>query len=119
MAAYSGKNGTVTIGGGAVAQITKWTLEESVEVDKFGHSGSQGRKDGVAGCADIKGSFEAKLSSGGSPPAVGNTVTLALSDGQTTRSGQAIIQSVSVECDIDTGKAVSFSANFEGILNWS
>ncbi|GAB4133034.1 MAG: hypothetical protein Kow0040_14760 [Thermogutta sp.] len=125
MAAISGKEGKVKVGTTEVAQVTKWSFEETAEVDKFAHSGSAGYKDGVAGSKDVKGSIEAKFAESGTQPFdVGDRVSLELlTDGGATPkgslSGDAIIASISLEVDIDGGGAVGFSASFEGVGAWT
>lgn len=125
MAAISGSDGKVKVGTTEVAQVTKWTFEESAEVDKFAHSGSSGYKDGVAGSKDVKGSLEAKFSEAGTQLFdVGDRVSLELltDSGMTPKgslTGDAIIAGISLEVDIDSGGAIGFSASFEGVGAWT
>lgn len=125
MALISGKDGKVKVATTEVAQVTKWTFEESAEVDKFAHSDSAGYKDGVAGSKDVKGSIEAKFADAGTSPFdVGDRISLELlTDGELTPkgslTGDAIIASMSVEVDIDTGNAIGFSASYEGVGAWT
>lgn len=120
MAVFSGNGGSVSAGGD-VAEVTKWTAEESAAIDKFGSSSSGGWKNGVAGTKDIKGSVEAKIDAAeGMPFDAGDSVSMVLTAVTgSTLSGTALIASISYETDIDTGKAVGFTANWEGVGAWS
>lgn len=121
MAAYSGKSGSVTVGGAAVADVTKWSAEHKGEVTAFGSSSSGGWKTRVDGTEEVTGDIEGKVQSGaGAPIARGTIVALVLlTGGGQTLSGNAMIESISYEVDIDTGAPVSFKATFGSSGSWT
>lgn len=119
MPAFSGKDGSVTIGTDQVADVTKWSAEHKVATGRFGSSSSQGWKQSVPGVQEITGDFEAKLQETTAYPDVGSTVNLNLNTGKLALSGSAIITSVSLDVDIDNGEPVGFKASFESNGPWT
>lgn len=121
MAAFSGKDGDVQVGATSVAEVTKWSADHKVESDRFGSNTSQGWKKTVTGQEEITGSIEGKLQSGDAEPfSVGSTVTLTLiTGGGLQLAGNAVITNLSYEVDMDTGKAVTFKADFESDGPWT
>ncbi len=117
MAAYSGKNGTVT-GPAGVTIVTKFSAVHKGAVTTFGHSGSQGWKSAVDGAEEVTGDIEGKVD-GETPIARGTSVALSLDTGGVALSGNAMITEVSYECDIDTGAPVSFKASFVSDGVWT
>lgn len=117
MAAYSGKNGTVT-GPAGVTIVTKFSAVHKGAVTTFGHSGSLGWKSAVDGTEEVIGDIEGKVD-GETPIARGTSVALSLDTGGVALSGNAMITEVSYECDIDTGAPVSFKASFVSDGVWT
>jgi hypothetical protein len=121
MSAFSGKDGTVLLGSGAVNEVTKFTIESKAHVGKWGSNLSAGHKKALAGVREKTGTVEFKVPEGGSAEMeVGDEVTLTLKpDGSATQSGLAVIESVSIEVDVDTGDAVSGSFTWHANGAWS
>lgn len=125
MAAFSGKDGKVKVGTQEIAEVTKWTAEEKVEIHKHASSSSGGWKRAVVGVFDISGTIEAKYDDQGTVPLKkGTTFTLLLAtdDGTTpkgTLTGNAVVESISFEIDIDSGATVGFVANWQGDGEWT
>lgn len=125
MAAFSGKAGKVKVSTVDVAEVTKWTAEETTEVHKHASSSSGGWKMAVAGVNDISGSIEGKFDAAGTQDLKKNTsITLTLAtDGELTPkgtlTGNAVIESISYEVDVDTGATVGFVANWQGDGAWT
>jgi len=117
MAAYSGKNGTVT-GPTGVTVVTKFSATHKGAVTTFGHSGGSGWKAAVDGTEEVAGDIEGKVS-GTTPIQRGTSVAIVLNTGQLRLSGNAMISEVAYECDIDTGAPVSFKASFVSDGVWT
>lgn len=126
MATFSGKDGKVHDGGGAIADITRWTFSKSSNNHAYGSSSSGGHKARVAGVKDGNGTIEGKMQAGALPPVEeGDSVTLQLyEDGNAAGSTPywsvpAIIGNVEIEVDIDDGAPVSWTAEFETNGAWT
>ena len=117
MAAVTGCNGKVLVGASTVAIINSWSFNPTVNIDKFGHSGSGCWKDAVAGTKDGSGSFDAKLDTADEfydVFEVGDAVTLKLYITATLfYTVQALIEGYTIEVDIDDGNATTVSVDFQ------
>lgn len=122
---FSGKNGSVFTGsaGGSTAttkvlEVTKWTLDTSVNVAKYNANTTFGHKKAVPGVRDTKGTIEIKLDgSGGAQLGPDDTVALKLSIDATGDNfffiKHAVIMGAPIECDIDEGSIVGVTYSFE------
>jgi len=125
MAGFSGSAGAVKVGTALVADVTKWSAEQKVEVSKYGSSSTSGWKAAVAGTKEISGDFSAVLQDTGSAPIdVGDVVSLTLQTDQGTTPkgtlmGSAVISGIKYEVNPDTGEVISFVASFEGSGAWT
>lgn len=114
MAVISGKDGSVTFNSAEVLQVTGWTLTHTSHNSAWASSSTGGYRQRVAGVKDWGGSFTAKYDVA-IVPTVGQSAALVLElDGSDSASGTAIIDSVSLVVDINTGEAVGYSLAFSG-----
>lgn len=123
MTAISGKNGKVDIGATSLAEITSWTFNPTSNNAAWGSSDSAGYKKRVAGTKDGSGSVEGKLDTADEvydTLDVGDSVTLKLYINATLfYSVPSLIDSFSIEIDIDDGDVVGWSADFSTNGAWS
>lgn len=127
---FSGKGGTVHTGtaDGAsastkICEVVKWTLEQSVAVNKYHSNCTDAHKRAVAGVRDTKGTIEIKVDKDAGPGlVVGDEVALRLGTDSDGGSGAAInyfhikhavISSTPIECDVEDGNIVGMTYNFE------
>jgi hypothetical protein len=119
MAVHHGKNGKVKIGSDAVANITKWSINESVEVADTTGMGDAAQTH-VAGIPGWSGSMEGNynpVDTGQEAIDIGASISVGLySDGDATGkryfTGTATITSIATDGDMKS--AVKFTANFQG-----
>jgi len=121
MSAFSGKDGTVLIGSGAVNEVTKFTIEDKCTVGKWGSNLSAGHKKALAGVIEKTGTVECMVpDSGANAMAAGDEVTLTLKpDGSATQSGLAVIEAVSMEVDVSEGGPTTASFTWHANGAWS
>jgi hypothetical protein len=121
MSAFSGKYGTVLLASAAVNEVTKFTIEDKVNVGKWGSNLSAGWKNAIAGVREKTGTVEFKIPTGGSAAMeAGDSVTLHLKpDGSADQTGPAIIEGVSMDVDVDTGDPVGGSFTWHSNGAWS
>ena len=121
MSAFSGKDGTVLIGSGAVNEVTKFTIEDKCNVGKWGSNLSAGWKKALAGVCEKTGTVEFKIPESGSADMdVGDEVTLTLKpDGSATQSGLAVIEAVSMEVDVSEGGPTTASFTWHANGAWT
>lgn len=121
MSAFSGKDGTVLIGEKAVNEVTKFTIESKANVGKWGSNLSGGHKKALAGVREKTGTVEFKIPEGGSAEIDdGDEVTLHLKpDGSADQTGLAVIESVSIDVDVDTGDPVGGSFTWHANGAWT
>ena len=114
MAVESGKDGLIKIGSTAIPDILGWTFDKTANGDQFGSSSGAGYAKAVVGTKRGSGTITAKWdASAASTIAEGVSATLLLYLNATEfYSVPAIITSFSLNVDIDTGNANSFTANF-------
>jgi hypothetical protein len=116
-----GRQGTATLPGGISGKVTKW--EATIEADKhsFGYDGCNGWKATVAGNRVVTGTVTLKLEGDVTPATVLSldTVALTLSCGSLSLSGNAIVHSCKISCNIDTGEPVEASLDFTSDGDWS
>lgn len=123
MANYSGTTGSVLISASNVHDVTKWTFNTTAETSPFGSNMSGGFKKRLPGTKDGTGTIEGKYNSA-SPIEdslrEGTSVTLTLQrmSGK-TYSVPAVIESLELEVDIDTGAPQSWVANFGSNGAWT
>lgn len=127
---FSGKGGTAHLGTaeGATAptkilEVTKWTLEQSVSVNKYHSNATDAHKRAVAGVRDTKGTIELKVDKDDGPGLyAGVEIALRLGTDSDGGSGaatnyfhikHAVISSAPIECDIEDGNIVGMTFNFE------
>lgn len=118
--ALSGKDGLVKSGSTTIALITGWEMQKEAVTTRFASSDSAGYKATVAGVKDMTGSIEGMLdtaaSTGGQPlMAEGVSGSLKLYfDATRFWTVPAVIKNFKVgKVDIDDGKVIPFTANFE------
>ena len=120
MAVLSGKTGKVTWNSADVSQVTSWTCTETAVMSKWASNNTSGYKNCVAGTKDWSGSFAFKYDSTIAPTvgqgtAIGSAVSLVLTaDTSETLTGNAVVESIELSCDIDNGEIVSGVCNFTG-----
>lgn len=105
MAHVDGTSGSV----GSYTEITKWDGDFSVGITKYASTSTEGAKKCIIGTKDWKGSFVAMAN----PGAIGTSASLALDDGTTTYTGNAVITNKKPSVNIETG-VVEYSCDFEG-----
>jgi len=120
----SGKNGYVVAGSTTLAEITGWRFTPTSNNPAWASSSTGGYKTRVAGVADGSGSFDYVysktnlLSAGGIT--VGASVTLKLYiDTDDYYQVPAIIDSISIDVDMNDGNQVSGSCDFSITAAWT
>lgn len=122
MALHSGKTGTVTWNSGTVSHVTSWQCTETVNSSAWGSSNTAGYKHRVAGTKDWSGTFAAKYDSSIAPVVgegtraegatpVSLVLTLATNE---TLTGNAMIESVALDVNVDTGDVIGYTCTFGG-----
>ncbi len=108
MAIMSGKDGTCNGG----TDITSWSINMTQSTAAWHSSESSGFKQRLLGVKDATGSFSGKCNS--TIPAAGDIVTaLAMTGADKTWTLGAVLTSVTIECDVDDGDVISYSADWE------
>lgn len=114
MAAISGKGGSATFNSSQILQVTRWTLTHRSNNSAWASSSTSGYRNRVAGVKDWQGTIHAKYDAS-IVPEVGEIATLSLAlDGSDSASGQAIIDEIELEVDIDTGQVVGYVLAYSG-----
>lgn len=119
MPVLSGKDGTVTWNSAQVSQITHWRCTETVHNSAWASSSTGGYKNRVAGTKDWRGAFAGKydgtIAATVGQGSIGMPVELVLTIGPSeSLTGNAIIDSIHLEVDIDNGEVVGYLAEFSG-----
>lgn len=120
MAVLSGKDGSVTWNGGVISQVTGWRCTETAHNSAWASSSTDGYKHRVCGVRDWSGSFSAKYdisiaATVGQGTISGTAVTLVLQIGESeSLSGHAIIDSIELDVDVNSGDVVGYTCNFSG-----
>lgn len=116
MALLSGTGGTVKIGSSTLAEITAWSLDTNVNITAFGSNSSAGFQKRVAGTKGGTGTLAGKLDTADpirGDLKEGDSVTLLLHINATAHFiVPAVIESVSISVDVDTGEAIGWTATF-------
>ena len=109
MATISGKDGSV----GSYAEITSWSLNITSNNSAYASSDTAGYKKRVAGTKDVTGSMEGKWN-GSMQVTPGDAITgLALNlDATQSYTLDAVVDSFSLEVDVDDGEVIGWSADF-------
>jgi hypothetical protein len=122
----SGKGGDVTVGTTTPVQlceVTKWSFNPKITISKYASNCSGGAKRTVIGSKEGSGSFEGKWDPSAPPIAlvdVGSVVTLNLTiTGTHKYIVPAIIESMKVDVDMDSGDIVSWSADWQADGAWT
>jgi len=119
MAYLSGKNGTLKLGGNAVAHIRNWTIDDTSNNPTFATNATSCAKTRIAGVKDSTGTFEYVIDDGaGSVPLVsGSTATAQFHiDGTDSNYYECgiIIDSAGNGADINDGGEVVVTYNWGG-----
>ena len=111
----SGKDGTVKISTTAVAGITKWTLNKQVETDRKATNESSGYKVTCAGPKSATGTIEGLLDTAAAMTILEGTAATLLFyvNASEFYSVPAIVKNFRPEVDIDSGRWISFTADYE------
>lgn len=125
---FSGVNGTAkaVVDGGSpkadIIEVTGFTFEPTTGLDKYGSNKSQGFKRGVTGTRDSKGTVEVKVDKELGPPYWdGDEIDLELhvnNSGADYIAVGAVIVGAPLSVDINDGKTVTLTYNWEGIEPW-
>ena len=123
MATLSGKDGKVLRGEEAIADVTIWSFRTVAKNRSYASSATGGYKRTLPGVKQAGGRFSFLLSTANPQTdqiAAGDEVTLALVIATDRAFGvPAVIDSVAVEVDIDTGKVVGGVAEFSTAGGWT
>jgi hypothetical protein len=111
---FSGKNGKVRIVNTDVADVLKWTWNQTSNNPSYASNSTAGHKKRVLGVKDGTGTIEFLRDSAAAQIInVGESVTLLLyEDGTKNHSVPAVIDSLSEAVDVDNGDLVRMTANF-------
>lgn len=118
MSVVTGLNGEVLVGGVKIAKITKWDINPTVGETAWGDSDSAGHTNREPGRKDATGNIEGKLDQADDVLQLfvaGDKVTLTLWVTNTALDYfhvPALIQSFSLEVDVDTEAVVGWTATF-------
>lgn len=115
MAKQLGKNGSVSVGGVNVACVTSWSLSEEADTLETTCMDGSGAKSYIGSLTSFSGSVECNMDAGDVGQdafTVGSTVSLSLSTGDVTYSGDAVITSKSV--DAATADLITIAFDFQG-----
>lgn len=128
MAANSGKYGQVDFGGSSYGEANNWTMEKTSDVTQYGKFGGGGRKSAVSGQGSARGTISGKYDFADPIEDVvdiGDSVTLYLYQRTTTGGGEskytvpAIVESVNITVDGDTGAPVEWTLNWVSDGAWT
>lgn len=111
MAAITGIKGSVTLANNAVAEVTSFNLEISLETLDTTHmdSNHNGWRTHMGGLKGWSGSFTTQTTA---EITQGEAATIALATGSETYSGDVLITSVSIP--VSVGDIVLKTVNFQG-----
>lgn len=112
----SGATGALSQAAAAIA-ITMWEFTETSEAKVVTDSTSSQKTDRIpSGIVGFTGRFEGWVLDGTTTPVVGGAASEFILTAETglTFTGDAIITSKNVLCQIEGGDAVKFSCDFEG-----
>ena len=120
MANLSGKQGSGTVGGQAITDVTSWEIDYKADaIDVTGMSDS-GKKAFIGGLSEWSGSLEANLDSGQTLPTIGAAAALSLVDsadsGYNTYAGTAILTGMKFSTSVEGAVKVSFTFQGTGTL---
>ncbi len=103
-----------------VAEVTRWRFQKDAATRRYASNATGGCKRTLPGVQSGSGSIEFKWdASGPSPLAQGAAITLLLYlDATHYYSVPAVVQTVKLLVDIDTGDPVGGAANFETDGPW-
>lgn len=125
MAVISGKNGKVNDGTSDIVEVTGWTLHTESNNVAYASSSTAGYRKRVAGVRDGGGRVEGKLDATASSAItdvldVGDELTLKLYvDATHFYSVPAVIDTLDVEVDVDTGQPVGWRGEFSTNGAWT
>ena len=118
----SGKNGKAMVGSDLVAHLTKWSFNPTSNNHAFASSETAGYKSRVPGVFDASGSIEGKFKVDDAVYDLfnpGDAVNLALWINSTLYYYvPAVIDSFSLEVDVDEGTVIGWSAEFSLDGKW-
>ena len=113
----SGKNGSVSIGGSTVLDVTGWNYSEEVVTTRYASSATAGCKNTIPGVVSGSGSFAFKFNPSATPvtPNAGDVGTgiFHLDTSATYLTFGIVIKKVALTVDIDNGTAIGGTADFE------
>jgi hypothetical protein len=119
----SGQYGDVKIGSTQISEVSKWSYNPKVTIHAYSSNKTGGYKKKVAGIKDGTGSIEGIYDPANPIMAtidIGTAVTLKLYLTATVfYSVPAIISSLKLDVDIDTGDFVKYSSDFEATGAWT
>ena len=123
MGTISGKDGQVKEGATVLAEITHWVFRTAAKNRAYSSSATGGFKRRLPGVKHGEGKFSYKLSAT-SPQTQqfeeGDAVTLALViDADNAYSVPAVIDSVQLEVNVDTGEPIGGTAEFSSNGAWT
>jgi len=118
MAVLSGKDGTLYVDDAEVTPVSDWKLSVTSDNPDYVANDTGGWKKRIDGVKDSRGSFEAKVDSGGNCPVEeGDAVTVELhvdATGNNYYKVPAMVDRIEVEVDINRGRIVAFVVDFSG-----
>jgi hypothetical protein len=116
----SGKDGQVLVGDAVVAEVTRWRLQKDAATRRYASNATGGCKRTLPGVQSGGGSIEFKWDAEApSPVAQGAAITLLLFlDATHFYSVPAVVQTVKLLVDIDTGEPIGGAAEFETDCPW-
>ena len=118
MAVLSGKNGTLYVGAGEVAPVSRWKLRIVGSHRAYTANDTGGWKKRTAGAKDCRGSFRVSVTESGNCPAgEGDSLTLKLhvdGTGNNYYEVEAIVDRIDVKTDVRGGDVVAFEVTFSG-----
>ncbi len=110
MAALSGKDGTVTVGGAEITPVLDWTMRTAANIALFGANDTSGWKGGVSGVKTATGSFNMNDKPSFSE---GDEIALVLYTGQDVYTmDTALVGEISVVTDMNNGEPIAFAITF-------
>jgi len=117
----SGKDGKVLAGSAVVAEVTRWRFQKDAATRRYASNATGGSKRSLPGVQSGGGTIEFKFDlSAPSPVAQGTAVTLLLYlDATHFYSVPAVVKTVKLLVDIDTGEAIGGTTEFETDGPWT
>lgn len=118
MAVLSGKAGTLKLAGGEIAPITNWTLHWITTGKAYAANDTGGALRRVRGVEDSSGEFRCQVTEGGRCPVARGQSALAEfhvdASGQNYYEARIRVEMIALDCDIATGKLLTFTVLFAG-----